>query len=113
VPPREWRLRIEDMLEALEDIRRYASGKSAEDFRSDRKTIQAVLYNLAVLGEAARFVPDDVIARHADIDWSKMRGLRNVLVHEYFGADVTIVWQTIESDLPPLADKLRQVLQDA
>ena len=49
MPPREWRLRIEDMLEALEDIRRYASGKSAEDFRSDRRTIQAVLYNLAVL----------------------------------------------------------------
>lgn len=64
-----------------------------------------------VIGEATRFMPDDVLARHPSLDWKRMQGMRNLIVHEYFGADLGIVWQTIQEDLAPLVPKLRAILE--
>lgn len=112
MPSREWRFRIEDMLEAISAIARYVQGLSFDDFKNDRKTFDAVIRNLEIMGEAARYVPDDVAARHPGIRWNKMREMRNVLAHVYFGVNISIVWQTIQEDLPPMADKLRAVLSE-
>ncbi len=114
MPPRgdpEWRLRIEDILRTIERIRSYTEGLSLELFRTDPKAADAVLYNLVILGEAARFVPDEVARRYPDVDWPRMRGMRNVLVHEYFGARLETVWQTIQQDLPGLLPPLRAILE--
>jgi len=110
MPSREWRLRLEDMLEAIERIARYTSGMDLTRFANDDKTVDAVVRNLEVIGEAARNTPDEVTRQHSEIPWEKMRGIRNLLVHEYFGVDVSIVWLTITGDLPPLAPLLCAIL---
>jgi uncharacterized protein with HEPN domain len=68
--------------------------------------------NLSVIGEAASRVPPDVISRYPGIPWALMRGIRNVLVHEYFGVSLQVIWDTANEDLPPLAEQLRRVLDE-
>ena len=99
------------MLEGIAKIERYTKGLSHTHFHEDEKTIDAVVRNLIVIGEAARLVPDEIAEQHPEIAWKKMRGLRNLAVHEYFGVDADILWETIQHDLPPLASMLRCVLQ--
>lgn len=69
-----------------------------EEFRQDEKTIDACARNLGVLGEAARQLPEDFIARHPAVPWRQITGLRDRIVHEYFGLDLEIVWRVIRDD---------------
>ncbi len=108
---RGWRVRIEDILEAISRVERYTAGMDLEAFRADEKTVDAVVRNLEVVGEAARYVPREIEERHPGVPWDKMRGIRNVLIHEYFGASVPIIWQTLKEDLPPLVPLLRGILE--
>jgi len=71
------------------------------------------VHNLIVLGEASRHIPSAIEAKHPEVPWEKMRGIRNVVVHEYFGVDAEILWQTARSDLPPLLPLLERVLGGA
>jgi uncharacterized protein with HEPN domain len=71
-----------------------------ETFASDPRTVEAVQFNLIVIGEAARHVPDDVAARYTEVPWREMRGLRNVIAHAYFSVSLPTVWATITADLP-------------
>jgi len=107
---KEWKLRLEDILEAIATIGRYTAGMDYEAFRADGKTVDAVVRNLEIIGEAARHVPDAVQKRYSDVPWARMRDMRNVLIHEYSGVSVPIVWQTIRDDLPPLVPRLRKAL---
>jgi len=111
-PDRSWQLCVEDILESIERIHAYTSGMSFEDFRADTRTIDAVERNFAVIGEAARHIPDEVSAEYPDIPWNLMRGMRDILV-EYFVASPEAIWRTIEQDLPPLVPLLQQMLQSA
>jgi len=110
VPPRDWRIRIEDILEAASAITRYVEGLSYERFAEDRKTVDAVVRNLEVIGEAARHVPGDVRTRFPDVPWADMADMRNVLIHEYFGVDLPILWKTVTVDLSAVLPALRRVL---
>jgi uncharacterized protein with HEPN domain len=103
-------MRVEDILDAIAKIERYTAGMTAESFAVDDKTIDAVVRNLEIIGEAARHVPSDIAARYSAIPWGKMRGMRNFLIHDYPGADHDIVWDTVRRDLPPLAPLLRALL---
>jgi uncharacterized protein with HEPN domain len=80
-----------------------------DDFRRDSKT-DAVLTKIIVIGEAAALVPAEVQDRHTEVPWRKLKGLRNVIVHQYDRVDVGIVWNVIHSDLPPLAPLLEKVV---
>ena len=104
-------MRIEDILAALDKVQSYTARMNLEQFRSTTTVVEAVLYNFVIIGEAARFVPNEIMTRYPSLDWNRMRGMRNAMVHEYFGADLGIVWQTIQEDLPPLAPKLREILE--
>jgi uncharacterized protein with HEPN domain len=73
-----------------------------EKFHASDITIDAVIRNFAVIGEAARQIPPEIETRYSDVPWHKMRGLRNIVVHEYFGVDMSIVWETIQTDLPSI-----------
>ena len=86
--------RIADMLEAIEAIEVAIHGHDAATFSADRKAGDAVLWNLTKLGEAVRGVPNEVQADNPEISWAKMRGMRNLLVHECFRVDDQIVWAT-------------------
>lgn len=72
----------------------------------DEKTMDAVVRNIEIIGEASSHLPDDVLQRYPDIPWHLMRAIRNVLAHEYFGVDVEVIWKTVKEDLPRLKEML-------
>lgn len=105
-----------DMAEALRDIRDFVWGYTLERFVRDKKTVCAVIRGLEVLGEAAGKIPAPVRAGFPEIPWTEMVGMRNRLIHEYFGVDLDIIWQTVCDDLPPLdaaVDRLVTALADS
>lgn len=109
--PRLWRHRIQDILDAIAKIRSYVEGMDTEAFCQDSKTIDAVIRNLIVMGEAANRVPSEVRSAHPDVPWRLMADLRNFAVHEYWGVSLFTVWETIQQDLPPLVPVLEAVLE--
>ena len=111
MPPRDWRFRIRDILDAVEAVQRYTEGMTYEAFTADRKTVDAVIRNLIVIGEAAARVPDDVALAHPDIPWKDMRDMRNFVIHEYFGVSDKILWDTLQRDLAPLLLLLKPLLK--
>ena len=102
--------RIRDMLEAIERIDRYAS-RGREPFEHDELIQNWVVHHLEIVGEAARSLPDEIRAQAPDIPWADIIGMRNILVHDYFGIDERIVWAVVERDLPPLRKALEQLLE--
>ena len=104
-------LLIQDMLEAIEKIRRYTAGLTAETFPTDEKSADAVVRNLEIIGEAAHRLPEDFKAQHCEVEWSRIVGLRNRIVHDYFGIDFQIVWQVLQRDLPAFNNALVRILQ--
>ncbi len=109
---KDWRVRIEDMIEAIERIRRYTEGMDEARFIADDRTVDAVVRNLEIIGEAAKRVPSSVAERHPEIPWSRMSEMRNILVHEYHSVDPSIIFDTARHDLPPLLAPLRSMLAD-
>ncbi len=110
-PPRHWKLYAEDMLECIERIQRYTLGLTEAQFERDQMRIDAVLRNFEVLGEALNQIPAEIRGRHTEVPWALMRGMRNVIVHNYVEIKLSIVWQTATEDLGPVAPLLRAVLQ--
>jgi uncharacterized protein with HEPN domain len=106
MPKRDSDLSIEDMLAAIRKIERYTVDMDQELFRQDEKTIDAVARNPEIVGEATRQPPEDFIARFPNMPWRQMAGLRNRIVHDYFGLDLEIIWQVIRHDLPQLRVQL-------
>lgn len=109
--PRKWKFRLRHIIEAVERIQGYGFGMTYADFAADRRTVDAVLQNLMVIGEATRHVPEPVVARHPEVPWAEMRAMRNVVAHEYDRVNLATVWNTVHNNLPPLAPLLRAVLE--
>jgi uncharacterized protein with HEPN domain len=106
---RHSRLRILDILDAIDRIISYVEGMSYDDFLADRKTQDAVTRNVEIIGEAARSLPEDFKERHADIPWDEIVGMRNVIVHQYFGILPDVVWDVIRNELPTLRSQIAQL----
>lgn len=106
---RDPQLLIADMLDAASKILEYTAGFSFDDFMSDSKTIDAVVRNFEVIGEAATRIPPDFKALHDNIPWRKISGLRNRLIHDYFGIDYEVVWRIKSDFLPELIEKLESL----
>ncbi len=103
---------INDILDSIKEVTEFTAGMSFDDFCRDKKTINAVIRSLEVLGEAARKIPDDLRNKAPDVPWDKMTGMRNKLIHEYFGVDLEIVWAVIKEELPPLTAHLKKILPE-
>ena len=110
MPPRNWKIRIRDILDCIEKIERFTRGYTFADFQEDEKTIDSVLRNLEIIGEASRHVPTDMRIRYPDIPWVEMLTMRNIVIHEYHGVNLEIIWQTVKENLPPLVSPLKQIL---
>jgi uncharacterized protein with HEPN domain len=110
VPSRDWQNRVRDVLAAIEEIREFIKDITFDEFQGDRKTVRAVLYNLAVIGKAVRDIPPELEASHPEIPWDDVRGMRNVVIHEYFQVSLSIIWQTIQEDLASLETSLRELI---
>lgn len=110
--PREWRHRVNDILEAIGKITSYTAGMEFQDFKGDPKTVDAVIRNLIVIGEAAGRMPQEVVAAHPEIPWRLMGDMRNFAVHEYWGVELLTIWKTIDQDLPPLKNDLAAMREE-
>jgi len=103
---------LNDILEAVLRIEEYTEGYEFDDFVRDRKTIDAVLRNLEIIGEAARYVPEEIKRKHTDVPWRRIIGLRNVVIHHYFGVDLNIVWTIIRFQLPELKESTEKMIRE-
>lgn len=110
MPRRDWRDRIEDILEAIDEIQAFVADATPDEFAVDAKTQKAVAADLMIIGEAATHVPDDVQEANADVPWLVMRAMRNRIVHVYFDIDPGILWDTVQHDLPKLVGPLKKLL---
>ena len=103
---------LNDILESISDIREFTVGMTIESFSKDKKTIKAVVRSLEVIGEAAGKIPDHIRDRYPEIPWQEITGMRNRLIHEYFGIDLDIIWQTLEEDLEPLDKAVKRIVSE-
>ncbi|MBP2133236.1 uncharacterized protein with HEPN domain [Methanomicrobium sp. W14] len=93
---------VDDIIEAAERISDYIKYYSKEDFETDQKTIDAVVRNIEIIGEAASNIPEDFRCRYPQIPWKRIVGTRNIVIHKYFGVDTGILWFIIQKQLPEL-----------
>ncbi len=100
--PRDYKISLDDILEAVERIETYTAGMDRAQFQADRKTVDAVIRNLEVIGEAVKNIPPDVRASSPIVPWSKIAGMRDILIHVYFNVDTEIVWDVVQSKLTDL-----------
>ena len=107
---RDVSLLLGDMLESARKIKRYTLGCTFEDFLNDDKTADAVIRNFEIIGEAANRIDSDFRISQPQLEWTRIRGFRNRIVHEYFGIDYQIVWTIIEDDLSELIENLNEIL---
>jgi len=108
---RDYRDYIKDILDSINDIENFIRGMSFEDFKRDRKTINAVVRSIEVIGEATKKIPKTLKDKHREVPWKKMSGMRDKLIHEYFGVDVEILWKTTKDDIPPLKQLVQNILK--
>lgn len=103
---------LQDILDSIEEIDAFTSGYNFESFSIDKKTINAVIRSIEVIGEAAKKIPIQIREKHPQIPWKKMAGMRDKLIHEYFGIDLEILWKVSKSELPPLKHQFEQILSE-
>jgi uncharacterized protein with HEPN domain len=109
---REPALLLEDMLEAIDKILKYTSEMNTEFFLSDSKTIDAVVRNLEIIGEAANHLPESFKLKHSAINWRQIVGLRHRIIHDYFGVDVEIIWKIVKKDIIVLKKNIQSLLKE-
>ena len=103
---------LNDILESIDDINEFVAGFNFEAFANDKKTVKAVIRSLEVIGEAVNKLPQNIRDQYSESPWEEMVGMRNRIIHEYFGVDLNIIWQTIEEDLPSLKTNVRNMYSD-
>lgn len=109
---RELKLYLTDIDDAISAIQSYARDMTYEHFVDDRKTREAIVLNFVVMGEAIKKIPPEIIDRSPGVPWKEFAGMRDKMVHGYFQISPTIIWETIQHDLPPLAGAVKMLLRE-
>jgi uncharacterized protein with HEPN domain len=109
---RNYYLFLKDIVQAMEAIEKFVQGMNFEKFIEDDKTSSAVIRKFEIIGEATRNIPDWIREKHPHIPWKRMVGMRDRLIHAYFGIDYRLVWDTIKLEIPKLKPELEKILKD-
>jgi uncharacterized protein with HEPN domain len=102
---------IQDIAEAMDKAMKFVEGMSYEDFVKDDRTVFAVIRALEIIGEAVKNIPQEFRVEHPEIPWRDMAGMRDKLVHEYFGVKLEVIWKTIKEEIPPLKPLFEKILE--
>lgn len=109
---REYADYLEDILDAISKIANFIEGMTFDQFSRDDKTAYAVIRALEIIGEATKHIPEQVRKSNPDISWREMAGIRDKLIHDYFGVNLEVVWKTATDDLPKLEPEIQLILSD-
>jgi len=109
---RDYRDYLQDILDAVNDIESFVGSMSYEEFIRDRKTLNAVVRSIEIIGEASKNIPDTVKAKYKELPWKQMTGMRDKLIHAYFGVDVETLWKAVKENIPPLKQAIQKILKD-
>lgn len=109
---RDWKLLVEDVLECIGKIDKYIGNIGFEDFKDDAKTVDAVVRNLEIIGEACGHIPENIKEAHRNVYWKGIVGLRNRIIHEYFGVDLKIIWHIVKQELPAVREQMEHILRE-
>lgn len=104
-------LYIEHILESIKNILSYNKGLSEKEFLENKMVQDATIRNLEIIGEAAKQLSDDFINKYPDIEWKKMAGMRDKLIHDYIGVDLWAVWEVVDKIIPGLKDQISDIIQ--
>jgi uncharacterized protein with HEPN domain len=108
---RTYKMYIEDILESIDKIERYINSLTYETFEKNDLVVDAVIRNIEIIGEASKNIPENVRGEYPKIPWKRIVGLRNIAIHEYFGVDLTIIWEIITKNLPETRSKIELMLE--
>ncbi len=108
--PRDSDVYLQDIIDSITRIKSYTQGLDHARFEEDQRTVDAVIRNLEIIGEAVKALPQDLRDLHSDVPWKNIAGFRDVLIHNYFGISIAIVWDVLTNHLPPLEVKVKQLL---
>ena len=109
---RDPKLYLRDIVDAIEDIEQFVEGVSFEAFKRDDMRSSAVIRKFEIIGEATKNVPESIKQRYASIPWGDMAGMRDRLIHFYFGVKYDLVWNTIKNDIPQVKLSINKILED-
>lgn len=103
---------VQDILDTINDVENFIDGMNFEEFIKDKKTVYSVVRAIEIIGEATKNVPELIRTKYPDVPWKKMAGMRDRLVHGYFGVDLEILWETAKEDVPRLKNLISKVIED-
>ena len=104
---------LEDILDAISKITKFIEGMTSDQFAKDDKTSYAVIRALEIIGEATKHIPDHVRQKYTKVSWREMAGIRDKLIHDYFGVNIEVVWKTVTEDLSGLKSEIMRILADS
>ena len=108
---RDWKILFEDILESIEKIEAYTKDLTFDEFSWTPMAVDAVVRNIEIIGEASRNVPSNIKDINPTIPWQKLNGIRNRVVHEYFGVDISIIWYIVRNELSQLKEEITNALK--
>jgi len=109
---KNYKVYLQDIKQAIAKIEKYTKNLTFTQFKNNELVIDGVVRNLEIIGEAAKKLPDNVKEKTPDVEWKKIAGLRDILIHEYFGVDLEIIWDIIKNKLPQLKQRINQTLKE-
>lgn len=109
---RNYTIFIKDIWKSIESIEEFVKELNYEDFKKDDKTVSAVIRKLEIIGEATKNIPKDIQKKHPKLNWRGMSGMRDKLIHEYFGVDTEILWEVIKEDIPSIKPLIKKILEE-